>query len=141
MSSLFPFDNIITDKMMASKMPYRYLGNSGIRVSILGWGNWINNSKEDQVTYETVKYAIENGVNFLDTAELYGFGQAEICLGNALKKLNLPREDFVISSKIFRIGPGVNQTFLSRKHIIEGVNNSLKRLKTPYLDVGKIIVK
>jgi len=121
---------------MLTKMPYRYLGNSGMRVSVLGWGNWINNSKEDKITYDTIKFGVENGINFIDTAEIYGFGQGEICIGNALEKLGSTlREDLVISSKIYRAGVGVNQTFLSRKHIIEGVNNSLKRLKIGYLDI------
>jgi len=122
-----------------TKMIYRYLGDSGIRVSVLGWGNWINNTDEEEMALKTIKDAYENGVNFLDTAEIYGMGRAEIAIGNALEKLKIPREDLVISTKIYRVGPGVNQTFLSRKHIIEGVNNSLKRLKLDYVDVGKII--
>jgi voltage-dependent potassium channel beta subunit len=116
-------------------MPYRYLGNSGIRVSVLGWGNWINHSDEEKMATETIKFAYENGINFFDTAEIYGYGKAETCIGNALEKLKLPRDDIVISTKIFKSGTGLNQTFLSRKHIIEGVQNSLKRLKLDYVDV------
>jgi len=118
-----------------ANMIYRYLGNSGLRVSVISWGNWINTKNENDITYETVKLAIENGVNFFDTAEIYGLGEGETSLGNALEKLGKRREDLVISTKIFRSGYGVNDTFLSRKHIIEGVNNSLKRLKLNYVDI------
>jgi len=118
-----------------SKMIYRYLGNSGLRVSVLSWGNWINTKNENDITYETVKLAVEHGINFFDTAEIYGLGEGEKSLGEALEKLGKRREDLVISTKIFRSGNGVNDSFLSRKHIIEGVNNSLKRLKLDYVDI------
>lgn len=120
--------------MESNNMVYRYLGNSGLQVSVISWGNWINTAKED-ITYDTVKYAYDNGVNFFDTAEIYGFGEGEKSLGYALKKLDAPRESLVISTKIFKVGFGVNQGFLSRKHIIEGLNNSLKRLQLDYVDV------
>lgn len=118
-----------------TKMIYRYLGNSGLRVSVLSWGNWLNTKDETGVTYETVKLAYENGINFFDTAEIYGMGQGESNLGEALKKLGARREELVISTKILKVGDGVNDSFLSRKHIIEGVNNSLKRLQLDYIDV------
>ncbi len=124
------------EKNYNSKMIYRYLGNSGVRVSVLSWGNWINHSDDYQVTYDSLKYAFENGINFIDTAEIYGFGQAELCIGKALEKLKVPRENLVVSTKIYKAGMEVNETFLSRKHIVEGVNNSLKRLKLDYVDVG-----
>ena len=56
-------------------------------------------------------------------------------MGKAFKELNLRREELVVSTKLFKIGTGVNDTFLSRKHIIEGTNNSLKRLQLDYVDV------
>ena len=94
--------------MDKSKMIYRYLGNSGIQVSVLSWGNWINTKNDNDLTYETVKTAIEAGVNFFDTAEIYGFGEGEKSLGEALKKLNHPREKLVISTKLFKVGHDVN---------------------------------
>jgi voltage-dependent potassium channel beta subunit len=118
-----------------NKMIYRYLGNSGLRVSAISWGNWINTKDENEITYNTVKVALDHGVNFFDTAEIYGFGEGETSLGNSLKKLGTKREDLVISTKIFKVGTGVNDGFLSRKHIIEGLNNSLKRLQLDYVDI------
>lgn len=116
------------------KMLYRYLGDSGMRVSAIGWGNWINTG-DANATHDIMKYAIESGVNYFDTAEAYNNGEAEKTMGNALKKLDVRREDLVISTKIFKCGGGVNDNLLSRKHVIEGVNNSLKRLQLDYVDI------
>ncbi len=117
-----------------SKMEYRYLGGSGLRVSVLGYGNWANHDNEP-LTFDSIKLALENGINFFDTAEVYGLGKGEISIGNALKKLNVPREKIVVSTKIYKCGDDPNDTFLSRKHIIEGVRNSLKKLNLDYIDI------
>ena len=117
-----------------SKMEYRYLGGSGLRVSVLGYGNWANHDNEP-LTFDSIKLALENGINFFDTAEVYGLGKGEISIGNALKKLNVPREKIVVSTKIYKSGDDPNDTFLSRKHIIEGVRNSLKKLNLDYIDI------
>jgi len=117
-----------------SAMIFRNLGNSGLKVSSLSWGNWLN-TKGDDPTYDIIKLAYENGVNFFDTAEIYGYGEGETTLGKALKKLNVPRESLVVSTKIYEAGTGVNDSFLSRKHIVEGLRNSLKRLQLEYVDV------
>lgn len=122
-------------KTTETKMRYRYLGNSGIQVSVLSWGNWINVKNDDDVTTKTVKAALEAGINFFDTAEIYGFGTAETSLGVALKELNVRRESIIVSTKIFKCGTGLNDTLLSRKHIVEGLNNSLKRLQLSYVDI------
>jgi len=118
-----------------SKMRYRYLGNSGIQVSVLGWGNWINTSDSENIMLETVKLCLESGINFFDTAEIYGNGEGETSLGKAFKSLDVRRESIVVSTKIFKCGTGINDSFLSRKHIIEGLRNSLKRLQLEYVDV------
>jgi len=115
-------------------MQYRYLGNTGLRVSVLSWGNWVN-VKNDDNCLNSVKYAFSKGVNFFDTAEIYGYGEAEVSLGEALKALNAPRKDYVVSTKLWKVGNGVNDTFLSRKHVIEGLTNSLKRLQLDYVDI------
>lgn len=119
------------------QMEYRFLGNTGLKVSILSFGNWLNSNEEKdyELTRDAIKKCFENGVNFFDTAEVYGFGNAESAMGRAFKELGLKREEIVVTTKIFKIGPGVNDTFLSRKHIIEGLNNSLKRLQLDYVDV------
>ena len=117
-----------------SKMTYRYLGKTGLRVSVIGWGNWVNN-QNDELTKESVKICLENGINFFDTAEVYGLGAGEISLGKALKELGVQREKVVISTKIMNCGTDPNDSFLSRKHIIEGLKNSLKRLELDYVDV------
>ena len=119
------------------KMEYRYLGNSGLRVSVLSFGNWLNSNKPEdyQITKDAMKLCFDAGINFFDTAEIYGFGQAETIMGNAFKELGFKREEIVVSTKIFKVGPGVNDTFLSRKHILEAINNSLKRLQLDYVDV------
>jgi len=80
------------------------------------------------LTRDAIKKCYDAGVNFFDTAEVYGSGNAETLMGKAFKELNLPREEIVVSTKLYKIGSGVNDTFLSRKHIIEGTKNSLKRL-------------
>ena len=117
-----------------SKMEYRYLGNSGLRVSVVGFGNWVNNLN-DEVNKECFKKALENGINFFDTAEGYGFGKGELSFGKAIKELNIPREKIVVSTKLFKIGDDPNDGFLSRKHICEAIKNSLKRLQLEYVDV------
>ena len=115
-------------------MEYRYLGPTGLRVSVVSWGNWVNNAS-DKLTVDSVKFCLEHGINFFDTAEVYGLGAGETSLGKALKELNVQREKIVVSTKIFRCGMDPNDSFLSRKHIIEGIRNSLKRLQLDYVDV------
>ena len=117
----------------SSKMEYRYLGNTGLRVSVLGFGvmfhDDINNMKE------LLKICLQNGINFFDTAEAYGFGVAEKTFGQALKELKIPREKIVVSIKIYKSGSDPNDIGEGRKHIIEGVKNSLKNLQLDYCDV------
>lgn len=122
---------------MKDQMEYRFFGNTGLRVSVFAYGNWLNSNSEadTQMTIDTVKRCFDNGVNFFDTAEIYGEGNAEIAMGKAIKALNVNRKDVVISTKLIKCGSGVNDQGLSRKHIIEGVNNSLERLQMSYVDV------
>jgi len=79
--------------------------------------------------------AYEHGVNFFDNAEGYAAGNAEVVMGNVIKKLGWRRESVVVSTKIFWGGDGPNDTGLSHKHIIEGVNNALRRLQMDYVDL------
>jgi len=90
----------------------------------------------EELTHDTVKKALELGVNYFDCAEFYGAGKFETYLGNAFRKLGTKREDIVLSTKIFigHIG-GANAYGASRKRLIEGTNASLKRLQMDYVDV------
>lgn len=95
---------------------------------------------DEETNVAIIKRAYELGVNFFDTAEIYGHGLAEEALGRAFKVLELPRHKLVVTTKIFmRIddkGNTINRNrTLSRKHIIEGLDSSLKRLQLDYVDV------
>jgi aryl-alcohol dehydrogenase-like predicted oxidoreductase len=118
-------------------MEYRFLGNTGLSVSVLSYGNWLNSNTEEDIktTRDIIKKCRDSGVNFFDTAEYYGYGQAETAMGRAFKDLELKREDIVVTTKLMKSGDGVNDMMLSRKHVIEGTNNSLKRLQLDYVDV------
>ncbi|KAL1920382.1 uncharacterized protein VTP21DRAFT_759 [Calcarisporiella thermophila] len=139
-SPLRIYDYSVAQVTMRSKMLYRRLGNSGLKVSVLSLGSWLSyGMKANQETcIECLKTAYENGVNFFDTAEAYGNGASETTLGHALKKLNWPRNSYVLATKIF-FGDGSskdpNARGLSRKHVIEGLDASLKRLQLDYVDI------
>lgn len=121
-------------------MEYRHLGPTGLKVSAISYGNWVTaDDQAQEKTNELVKKAWDCGINFFDTAEGYGkyVGEGEEIFGKALKALNVPREDLVISTKIFfgsKTGQ-INRVGCSRKHIIEGTLASLKRLQLDYVDV------
>lgn len=116
-------------------MNYRKVGKWGLKISELSLGSWLTfgNQLDLNATRAVVRYAVENGVNFIDTAEAYASGIAESMLGMILKEYR--REDLVISTKIFWGGDGPNQKGLSRKHLLEGTWNSLKRLQLDYVDL------
>jgi voltage-dependent potassium channel beta subunit len=118
-------------------MNYRRLGKSGIKVSELSLGAWVTYGGQvgQDVAEQCMAAAREYGVNFFDNAEAYADGNAEIVMGNVIKKLAWRREDIVVSTKIFWGGKGPNDTGLSHKHLIEGVNNSLRRLQLDYVDL------
>ncbi len=126
-------------------MRYNTLANTGVLVSELclgamtfgGKGFWTNIGKlpQEEVT-NLVKIAIENGINFIDTANVYSEGLSEILLGKALKDLGLQRQDIFIATKVRgRMGEGVNQVGLSRLHIQYSVNESLQRLGLDHIDL------
>jgi voltage-dependent potassium channel beta subunit len=117
-------------------MEYRHLGKAGVKVSELSLGAWVTYGNQFGVkeAKEIMAAAFDAGVNFFDNAEAYAGGQAELIMGKALKELGWPRKDFLISTKIFWGGDGPNDRGLSYKHIIEGVNNALKRLQLTYVD-------
>jgi len=118
-------------------MNFRYLGNSGLKVSELSFGSWVTFGSQVDVdeAISLMKIAFEAGVNFFDNAEVYSGGQSEEIMGEAIRKIGWKQDDLVLSTKIFWGGDGPNQTGLSRKHIIEGMNNSLKRMGLEYVDL------
>ncbi|KAI0948807.1 hypothetical protein AcV7_009452 [Taiwanofungus camphoratus] len=142
-------------------MPYVRLGNSGLKVSKIilgtmqygspGWQEWVISDQDEVVKH--IKFAYDNGIQTFDTANVYSNGLSEVMLGNAIKKLNLPREEIVVMTKLFgtvaprydmnlmKMGVNadevglVNQHGLSRKHIFDSVKASLKRLQLDYIDL------
>ena len=122
---------------MLPVMRYRRLGSAGIRLSELSLGAWVTYGGQvgEEMATKCTSKAFELGVNFFDNAEAYAGGNAEIVMGNVIKKLELRRSDIVISSKVFWGGDGPNDTGLSRKHIYEACRKSLKRLQLDYLDL------
>lgn len=117
-------------------MKYRHLGKVGIKVSELSLGAWVTYGGQvgEEVARECMVAAYEHGVNFFDNAEAYAHGKAEIVMGNVLKSVGWKRESYIVSTKIFWGGEGPNDNGLSYKHIVEGVNNALKRLQLEYVD-------
>ncbi|ARC57011.1 L-glyceraldehyde 3-phosphate reductase [Frondihabitans sp. 762G35] len=118
-------------------MEFRYLGNSGLKVSELTFGNWLTHGSqvENDTASACVRKALEVGISTFDTADVYANTQAEVVLGEALK--NERRESLEIFTKVYGpTGPKQhNDTGLSRKHITESINGSLKRLQTDYVDL------
>ena len=118
-------------------MKYRYLGNSGLKVSELTYGNWLTHASqiEDKAAHDTVHAALDGGITSFDTADVYANQAAESVLGSALKGLR--REGLEIFTKVYWpvSEKKPNDTGLSRKHIMESINGSLKRLQTDYVDL------
>ncbi|MCG3173062.1 MAG: L-glyceraldehyde 3-phosphate reductase [Myxococcota bacterium] len=117
-------------------MQYRQAGNSGLWVSTISIGGWLTygGSVEDRTTMDIFRKSVDAGVNFIDLADIYARGEAETVIGKGLRDLR--RQDLVISSKVYwPMTDNVNDKGLSRKHIMESVHGSLKRLNTDYLDL------
>ncbi|GAB3603556.1 aldo/keto reductase family protein [Microbacterium aureliae] len=116
---------------------YRYLGNSGLKVSEITYGNWVTHASqvENDAAIKTVHRALDLGITTFDTADTYANTAAESVLGEALKGQR--RESLEIFTKVyFPTGPkGPNDTGLSRKHIMESINGSLTRLGTDYVEL------
>ncbi len=126
-------------------MKYNILGNTGVLVSELclgamtfgGRGFWkpIGELPQEEVD-QMVRTAIDNGINFIDTANVYSEGLSEIMTGKALQSLGISRQEIFLATKVRgRMGPGPNQVGLSRLHIIDSVNDSLVRLGMSHIDL------
>jgi len=109
-------------------MRYRNVGASGLKVSEIAVGSWmtdLNGTQKQDVAEEVIRKAYDAGVNFFDCADAYSGGEAERFLGRVLK--DYARSSYVVSSKVFfPTGVGVNDRGLSRKHIFENIDRSLK---------------
>jgi aryl-alcohol dehydrogenase-like predicted oxidoreductase len=118
-------------------MEFRYLGNSGLKISEITYGNWLTHGSqvENDVATQCVRAALDAGISTFDTADVYANTMAEDVLGTALKGER--RQSLEILTKVFGpTGPkGHNDVGLSRKHILESIDGSLTRLKTDYIDL------
>jgi aryl-alcohol dehydrogenase-like predicted oxidoreductase len=116
---------------------FRFVGNSGFKISEITYGNWLTHGSqvENDQAKACVRAALDAGITTFDTADVYANTQAEVVLGEALKGER--RESLEILTKVFGpTGPkGHNDVGLSRKHIMESINGSLKRLQTDYVDI------
>lgn len=129
-------------------MKYKTLGNTGLFVSELclgtmtfgGNGVWANmgNTQQDEARH-LIARALEHGINFIDTADIYSFGTSETIVGQALKDLGVRREDVVIATKVNGpMGLGPNDAGNSRGHILDSVKASLKRLQVDHIDLYQL---
>jgi len=127
-------------------MDYVNLGSTGLKVSRIclgcmsygdpGWRDWVLG---EEASLPFVRQAIELGINFFDTADMYSLGRSEEVLGRALKELGPGRDRVVIATKLFNpMGPDPNQRGLSRKHVRHAIDASLRRLGTDYVDLYQI---
>ena len=122
-------------------MEYRYMGRTGLQLSVLSFGSWVSFHKQidDSMADELMGIAYDHGVNFFDNAEVYALGESENMMGRVLKKKNWDRTSYTVSSKAFWGWRGTankpNQTGLSRKHLVEACHEALQRLQMEYLDL------
>ncbi|KUJ36242.1 aldo/keto reductase family protein [Streptomyces sp. MI02-2A] len=117
-------------------MEYRHLGRSGLIISEIAYGNWLTHGSqvEAEAAAACVRAALETGITTFDTADAYAGTRAEAVLGDVLKGER--REGLEIFTKVFwPTGPGRNDRGLSRKHIMESIEGSLRRLRTDYVDL------
>jgi voltage-dependent potassium channel beta subunit len=122
-------------------MEYRRMGKTGLQLSVLSFGSWVSFHKQinDDIADELMGIAYDAGVNFFDNAEVYALGESEKMMGRVLKKKNWDRTSYVASSKVFWGWRGkqnkLNQSGLSRKHVVEACHEALQRLQLDYLDL------
>lgn len=117
-------------------MKYRLLGRSGLKVGEITYGNWVTHGSQidDDLAIKTMHAALDAGITSFDTADVYAATKAEVVMGKALKGQR--REGLEIFTKVYwPTGPGVNDRGLSRKHIMESCEASLKRLDIDYIDL------
>ena len=122
-------------------MEYRYMGKTGLQLSVLSFGSWVTFHKQidDHSAGRLMSMAYERGMNFFDNAEAYALGESEKMMGRLLRQSGWDRTSYVVSSKAFFGWRGKenkpNQTGLSRKHLFEACHEALQRLQLDYLDL------
>ena len=118
-------------------MEYRYLGNTGLRTSILSFGSYLTfgHSVSEQAAIGLMNEAYNSGINLFDNAEVYALGRAEEIMGSAIKQLNWSRDTYMIMTKTFWGGDKPTQLGLHKKHIFDSCHASLKRLGIDYIDI------
>lgn len=116
-------------------MEYRRLGSAGLKVSAISIGSWatFGDNVDEAVSRAVLHTALDGGVNFIDNAEVYENGKSTSVIGKFTQGMR--RESLVLSTKVFWGGEGPNDSGLSRKHIVEGFHQELKRLQTDYVDL------
>jgi 1-deoxyxylulose-5-phosphate synthase len=125
-------------------MDYVRLGTSGLKVSRLclgcmSFGSSFEWMLPEEPSFALVRKALDLGINFFDTANVYSSGESEQILGRALKSFGVRRDDVIIATKLYHaMGPGPNQRGLSRKHIFQAIDDSLQRLGLDYVDLYQI---
>jgi voltage-dependent potassium channel beta subunit len=123
-------------------MQYRRLGRSGLQVSVLSLGSWVtyHNQVDVAAAREMLAAAMDAGVNFFDNAEVYALGKSETVMGEAIKALNWPRLNYVVSTKFYwglsRDGNTVNRKdTLNRKYLMQAIDGSLQRMGLDFIDL------
>ena len=121
------------------EMPYRRLGNAGIKLSLLSFGSWVTFGGDDNLDteLESMQIAYDAGVNFFDNAESYAGGESEKAMGRALAELGWPRHSYLVSTKFYwgiLDGPNSKNT-LNRKYLMEAIDPSLERLGLDHVDL------
>src|SRR5579872_263002 len=125
-------------------MEFIRLGSSGLKVSriclgCMSFGSGFDWMLAEEPSRALVRKALDLGINFFDTANVYSSGESELILGRALKAFDVRREDVVVATKVFHpMGPHRNQRGLSRKHILHALDDSLRRLGMEYVDLYQI---
>ncbi len=118
-------------------MQYRKLGKSGLNVSAISLGSWrtYGQQEDDSTCDACLRAAYDAGINFFDGAEAYGGGGAERAMGKVFAKTGWPRDTYIVSSKVIRVGDLPTQRGLSRKHLVEACDAALQRMGLDYLDL------
>src|SRR5688572_13150730 len=125
---------------MASRMEYRRLGRSGLKVSVLSFGSWVtfDTQLNDDLAMECMQLAYDSGCNFFDNAEAYAGGESEAIMGRVAEALGWPRHTFTVSTKFFwgihGDVPNMRNT-LNRKYLMQAIDESLDRMRMDFIDL------